>query len=125
MKKTIIFNLIILIAFSLGIFTGSFSTSFFSDNPVYLYATSDLLPTVFTLKRLRENRVSETIELLEMKLDGMLVGLKDYGELSGNRQDRMTTRSIKLAIEYRSNYPPKTNKQEIDNIIEKLLSAVS
>jgi hypothetical protein len=104
MKKTIIFNLIILIAFTIGILTGSYGTSFFSNNSVNLQTTLDLLPIVYTLKKLRENRVSDSIELLETKLDDMLFSLKDYGKSSRNGQDWMITRSIKLTKAYRSQY---------------------
>lgn len=124
MKKTIIFNLIILIAFTIGILTGSYGTSFFSNNSVILQTTLDLLPIVYTLKKLRENRVSDSIELLETKLDDMLFSLKDYGKSSRNGQDWMITRSIKLTKAYRSQYPRKTNNLGIDSTIDKTLSAV-
>lgn len=124
MKKTIIFNLIILIAFTIGILTGSYGTSFFSNNSVILQTTLDLLPIIYTLKKLRENRVSDSIELLETKLDDMLFSLKDYGKSSRNGQDWMITRSIKLTKAYRSQYPRKTNNLGIDSTIDKTLSAV-
>lgn len=124
MKKTIIFNLIIVIAFIMGIFTGSYGRSFFLNNSVNLHATLDLLPVVYTLKKLRENRVPDTIELLEMKLDGMLFNLKDYGISSRNGQDWMITRSIKLAKAYRSQYPRETINLETDSTIDKTLPTV-
>lgn len=124
MKKTIIFNLIIVIAFIVGIFTGSYGRSFFLNNSVNLHATLDLLPVVYTLKKLRENRVPDTIELLEMKLDGMLFNLKDYGISSRNGQDWMITRSIKLAKAYRSQYPRETINLETDSTIDKTLPTV-
>lgn len=124
MKKTIIFNLIIVLAFAGGMFTGSYGRSFFSNNPVSLHATLDVLPIVYTLKKLRENRVSDTIELLEMKLDGMLFNLKDYGKSSRNGQDWMVTRSIKLAKAYRSQYPRKTINLETDSATDITVSPV-
>ncbi|MHA2220241.1 MAG: hypothetical protein ACXACY_30550 [Candidatus Hodarchaeales archaeon] len=124
MKKTLAYNILIILAFIGGLYIGNYKVDSFSINQIYLHSSLDLIPTVLILKRLRENRFSETIKLLEMKLDGMLIDLKDYDELSVDKRDKMIIRSIKIAKEYRSNYPRRTDNIEIEKAIEKTLSLV-
>jgi hypothetical protein len=124
MKKTLAYNILIILAFVGGLYIGNYKVDSFSKNQLYFHSSLDLIPTVLTLKRLRENRFSETIKLLEMKLDGMLINLKDYDELSVEKQDKMILRSIRIAKGYRSNYPRRTDNVEIEKAIEKTLSLV-
>jgi hypothetical protein len=104
MKKTLAYNILIILAFVGGLYSGNYKVDSFSINQIYLHSYLDIIPTVLSLKRLRENRFSETIKLLEMKLDRMLIDL--------------------IAKEYRSNYPRRTENVEIEKAIEKTLSLV-
>jgi hypothetical protein len=94
MKKTLAYNILIILAFVGGLYSGNYKVDSFSINQIYLHSYLDIIPTVLSLKRLRENRFSETIKLLEMKLDRMLIDLKDYDELSVDKRDKMIIRSI-------------------------------
>jgi hypothetical protein len=62
MKKTLAYNILIILAFVGGLYSGNYKVDSFSINQIYLHSYLDIIPTVLSLKRLRENRFSETIK---------------------------------------------------------------
>ncbi len=68
----------------------------------------DALTTTFALKRLRDNNIPGTIQLLEMKLDNIIADLQNYQEIIHDRQDNDMKRSLSIARQYRSQHPQKS-----------------
>ncbi len=78
---------------------------------------------VAILNRLRDGRIEEAIGVLESMLDGDLIMLYTMFQSNPERKaDEQATTVIKLVQEYRSKFPHKTNKPEIDSAVAKALN---
>ena len=81
--------------------------------------------TVSTLINLREGRIENATEYLEIILDGNLVYFGVVGIRGSEkiRQDVIST--LKIAKDYRRKYPRVTNYPEIDNSVAKAFAKIS
>ena len=62
--------------------------------------------TISTLERLRSGKETNAVELLEIKLDGDLVGLGAFlTEVSKSRRDPTHIKILKMAKDYRTKFP--------------------
>ncbi len=77
--------------------------------------TAEASTTTVTLKRLRAGNTTNAVELLEIKLDGDLIGLgamlADPREFKSDPQHIKTLQMVK---DYRAQFPRKTGWPEVD-----------
>ena len=77
--------------------------------------TAEASTTTATLKRLRAGNTTNTVELLEIKLDGDLIGLgamlTDTLEL---KSDPQYIKTLQMVRDYRTQFPRKSGSPEVD-----------
>ena len=127
MKKSIVV-VVIIASFILGAFVGGYTLSTFSSmfalRPVYTSAAARANITLAILDRLRNNKVKDTVELLETSPDGDIITFKGYVQLPTSKKDKNIIRIIQRANDYRSQYPRATEHQDIDNAVKEVFAAV-
>ena len=131
MKKPILIGIIAAV-FILGVISGAvlgikFSMQIcdaFDEDAVYTRAAANTSFAVGALQRIRSNRTSDAIELLESYLDGELITFMHYEDVPLDMRDENVVRILKNTKKYRSEYPHKTGEPDIDRTIEKVLSSM-
>ena len=94
------------VAFLYGRFTGWMVTS---------NLTSDAATSVAEIKMLRAGQITNTVQLLETRIDGDLIGLTPF--LSDRREfDRYPSniKSLQTVKDYRAQFPRKSDAPELD-----------
>lgn len=100
-----------IVAFYYGRLTGWMVTS---------NLTSDAVTSVAQVKMLRAGQITNTVELLERRIDGDLIGLTpflvDRQEFYRNPSNIKALQTVK---EYRAKYPRKSESAELDGAADK------
>jgi hypothetical protein len=114
--------ILIIIAFLIGAGGGFFSTNYFWLNFMgKFYSTSLAAQTgidVHLLNSLRSNNVTNAIDLLEIELDGSVVGLGTYlRDIPESRRDSTQMKILGRAKEYRSKFPHESSSSLGDQMI--------
>jgi len=130
MKKPVLISVIVAV-FILGTVIGAFlgfkySMQFYEDfkeYAVYTRAAANTSFAVGALQRIRDNKTSDAIELLESFLDGELITFMHYDSLSSDKQEANVIRILKNTKQYRERYPHKSSSPDVDETIEKVLSS--
>ena len=74
--------------------------------------------TTGILKRLRADDRTNAVELLEVKLNGALVGLGAFlSEIPKSRRDPTNIKAIQMAKDYRAQFPRTNDSPQIQNAI--------
>ena len=98
-------------------------TSLFLSGDVESRAAVAIKQNIWVLKRLREGKVEQALELLEIDLDGNLITFSADMPIAKQWQESVG-RSLVFAKEYRSQYPRSTQNHEIDATVASVLSKV-
>jgi hypothetical protein len=70
--------------------------------------------TVGALERLRDGNTTGAVELLEIKLDGALIGLGAFiPEIGESRRDPLHLKVVEMARDYRAMFPRTNDSPEI------------
>ena len=88
--------------------------------------TSDAVTSVVELKHLRGGDTTNTIELLEIRLDGDLIGLTPF--LDDRRaldRDPSYIRSLQKVKDYRTQFPRKSDSPELDAGADKVFDLLN
>jgi hypothetical protein len=125
MAKTII--VIALTTFILGAVGGGWGVSLFhgrmTDNLISGSLAAEASTTVGTLTRLRDGNTAEAIELLEIKLDGALIGLGAFlPEIPESRRDPLHIKAVEMAHAYRTRFPRANDSPEIADGVARAFS---
>jgi hypothetical protein len=95
---------------AVGIFYGRLTTRLIIGQ-----LTAEASTTTVTLKRLRAGNTTNAVELLEIKLDGDLIGLgamlTDPREL---KSDPQYIKTLQMVRDYRTQFPRKSSSPEVD-----------
>jgi hypothetical protein len=82
--------------------------------------TGEASTTVATLKRLRAGDETNAVELLELKLDGDLIGLGGFlADPHELKSDPLYIKTLQMAKDYRVQFPHKTDSPDIDQSVTK------
>ena len=82
--------------------------------------------TVGILKSLRSGKSTTAVELLEIKLDGALVGLgAGLSDIPAPRRDPLHIRAIQSARDYRSEFPRTNDSPEVAEAIAKAFTLLN
>ena len=73
------------------------------------------------LQDIREGKTNDAINLLEIKLDGELITFFNYDK-NQPRIDPSQFKIISRISTYRREYPRKTDSQEVDAMVQKVLA---
>ena len=98
---------------------GYFALFFFLDGYNFGKAV-DAQQKVYVLKYIKEGNLPKAIELLEVELDGGLIGLGEKNPTK--RTDEAVQKAILLAKEYRAKYPWQSSSPELDKMVNEVLS---
>jgi hypothetical protein len=111
-------------ALFIGIVAGGWSVAFyygrFTGWMVTSNLTSDAVTSVAEIKMLRAGQTTNTVELLEMRIDGDLIGLTPF--LADRREfDRNPSniKALQTVKDYRTKYPRKSESAELDAAADK------
>jgi len=106
-------------AFLVGVVAGGWSVGAFynrlTSRLLIGSLTSDAITTVDDLRRLRAGDATNVVELLEIKLDGDLIGLDTF--LADPREftrDPLYVKSLQKVRDYRTEFPHKTDSPDVD-----------
>lgn len=97
-----------------------FTSHFFTDGWM-LGNSVDTQTHVSILENLRDGETKKAIEFLETNLDGKIVSLQT-SEDNTQRTNDAVTKAIKMAREYRTKHPRRTQYPEVDEMVSKVLS---
>ena len=83
--------------------------------------TLDTSTTVDTLRRLRAGDTPNAVELLEIQLDGDLIGLGTFfiADPRELKRDPSYSRTLQMARDYRAQFPRKSRSPKIDEDVAK------
>jgi|GEM_PF-2044157 hypothetical protein len=128
MNKKLAICLIVL-AFLVGTVGGFMVTNHFwkrFTNVFYSTALAAQTGTdVHLLSWLRSNNVTNTVDLLEIQLDGSVVGLGVYLQnLPESERDPTQVKILQQAKAYRSKFPHKSSSPLGDQMISNIFSSV-
>jgi hypothetical protein len=88
----------------------------YSNSSLALHQYSDLGVTLAVLQRLRDGRTDQACRLLEISLDGDIVGFAtSYRQLPASLQEQGSLAVLARARDYRAKYPSDTQSQIISN----------
>lgn len=125
-KKLVV--ILITVAFVVGIVGGGVADRYYCRQFFTLFYSSmeksHANSTLVTLERLRANNVTNSIELLEVNLDGSIILLdttKDYVPKSEREKELEFLRKAK---EYRVRFPRKSEDSEYNQEVSNVLSHV-
>jgi hypothetical protein len=124
-RKAFSITAILLVGAIIGGLAGSYGTAYITSylygGSVELQAAVAINQNVWVLKRLREGKIEEAIERLELELDGNLITLSADMPIDEQWQESVD-RSLAFVNEYRSIYPRSTQNPEIDSAVANALS---
>lgn len=121
---------LIVVAFLVGAIGGAVGTNYFWKRFMNtFYSTSLAAQTgmdVSLLKQLRANNVTNAIDLLEIELDGSVVGLGVYlRDIPESRRDPTHLEILSQAKGYRSKFPHQSSSPLGDQMISNAFSLVN
>ena len=97
-----------------------------SERLVAYSSAAEITWCVGTLDRIRSGDTNRAINLLELKLDGGIVGVGMALEsISPSQRDTTLVKTLQAADKYRTKYPRKTEDPEIDAIVARSLGLVA
>lgn len=110
-----------------GLLTGAAGTWYLGSQFIArTLAQSDTAETgiaVRVLVRLRSGDSAEAIDLLEAKLDGDLIGLgSSLDRLPPSRREASAVKMLRLAGDYRRQFPRRSSLPEVDAAVAKALA---
>ena len=119
MSKTSAF-LLAALALIIGAFAGAWGVAQFygrfTGNLTSTSLAAEAGTTARILERLRAGNATAAVELLELKLDGAVIGLGAFlAETPASRRDPSHLKMLQIARDYRIKFPRKTNSPEIDD----------
>lgn len=111
-------------ALIVGILAGGWSVAFFYSRFTSLMVLSSLSgeasTSVAELRWLRAGDTTNVIELLEIHLDGDLIGLTPFlNDRSAFNRDPMYIKSLQTAKDYRTQFPRKSGSPDLDAAADK------
>lgn len=111
-------------ALFIGIVAGAWTVAFcygrFTSWMVIGNLTSDAVMSVGEIKLLRAGQTTNTLELLETRIDGDLIGLTPF--LADRREFARipsSLKSLQTVKDYRTKYPRKSDSAELDAAANK------
>ncbi len=125
-KLTIV---LIIVAFLVGVVGGGWTVSYFSARSMERFYSITLVAQtgmdVSRLNRLRANNVSKAIEILEIELDGSLVGLGVYlHHIPESLRDPTAIKILQMAKKFRSKFPHKSDDPLSNQMVSNAFSLV-
>jgi len=120
MKKTTAF-LLALVAFIVGAACGGWGVLHYYGRFTETWAINSLAgdasTTLSTLGQLRSGGDTNAVELLEIKLDGDVVGLGAFlADIPESRRDSTDVKILKAARDYRVKFPRKTGSASDEGV---------
>lgn len=97
---------------------GYFAVFFFIDG-YNLGKAVEAQQKVYVLKNIKEGNLPKAVELLEVGLDGGLIGLEKKNPTK--RTDEAVQKAILLAKEYRAKYPWQSSSPDLDKMVNEVL----
>jgi len=117
-------------ALFVGVVSGGWAVGYFysrfTSRLVLSSLTSEALSSVYELKNLRAGDTTNTIEILEIRLDGYLIGLTAF--LDDRREfdrDPSYVKSLQKVKDYRTHFPRKTDSPEVDAGADKVFDLLN
>ena len=118
--------ILIVVAFIFGIVGGGLADRYYGRQFFSLFyasmETSHANSTLVTLKNLRANNITNSVELLEGNLDGSLMVLDATMDYIPKSEQDNELKVFTKAKEYRVQFPRKTESSETDQAVSNALS---
>lgn len=117
-------------AFLIGGFTGFITTNYYWTRFTNTFYSTSLAADIGTdtllLNSLRTKKLTNAIDLLEVELDGSVIGLGVYlHNLPESSRDPMQLKILQQAKDYRSKFPRKNGFPLSDQMVSNAFSLVS
>ena len=111
-------------ALLVGVIAGGWSVAYFfsrfAGQPVISSLSADAAMSVAELRRLRAGYTTNVVQVLEIKLDGDLIGLTPFlDDPSAFNRDPMNLKTLQIVKDYRTQFPRKTDSPELDAAADK------